>query len=118
MSDPRSRPDGRRPLAELERLPVHCVGILANLWITTIEELVAIASTEEGRSHLLRLLSLEAGDLEHLLLDAREALGTEAYAALSTAAPGGPLGAIPPDEDVSAFPSRPGRPAPADELED
>jgi len=63
-------------------------------WIASIDAFVAAASTKEGRSGLCSLLSIRNSALNHLLHDARQALGEERFRELSIPRPGGPLGAL------------------------
>lgn len=72
------------PLA-VEQLQAH--------WICTVEQLVAAAATEQGRSGLGTLVQADATGVEAILKEARMLLGEAKFAALSVAGSGGKLGA-------------------------
>ncbi|MBP8132368.1 MAG: hypothetical protein KA184_22550 [Candidatus Hydrogenedentes bacterium] len=81
-------------------IPPAALAALSAQWIESAEQVLAIAATAEGRAGLCRLLGMAEEPLAALLAQLRDMVGPEAAARLETPAPGGPLGARRPDEDV------------------
>jgi len=91
--------NSKRPVESLSldfigKFSVSQIEALNSLWINSIGEFVAAASTEEGREGLRMLLGLDRESFSSLLKDFREILGEDRFRELSTPTPGGPLGAL------------------------
>ena len=88
--------NGREKEHELSALGSLASGSAQTLrshWITTVEQLVATAATEQGRKGLESLLGGARASVDVLLRESRELLGTQRYEVLMQGRPGGPLGA-------------------------
>ena len=89
------------PLNELVALPEGAIKKLAELWITSIEQLVAQPRSPNGKEGLAQALGLGEEQLDEILSAARETLGPEAVQRLEAEHPTDKgLGALkPPDEE-------------------
>ena len=91
-------------LTLLLSLPEDVRNTLNDCWVTTIEEFVAVSSTEEGRKRLVQLMGGDLTRLKEALLQGESVLGHEQFALLSTPVPPRATGAIfdTPDKDNEA----------------
>lgn len=80
-------------IACLRSLSFESAKTLRSHWITSVEQFVATAATNQGRKGLEMLLGGGRDIVDTLLQESRELLGSEHYKALTQARPGGPLGA-------------------------
>ncbi|MEW6078711.1 MAG: hypothetical protein AB1724_12920 [Thermodesulfobacteriota bacterium] len=80
-------------IACLESLESHSAQALRSYWITSVEQFVASAATDQGRRGLNKLLAGNPASLDELLQESQKILGSQRYEALIQARPGGPLGA-------------------------
>lgn len=81
-------------LTLLLSLPEDVRNTLNDCWITTIEEFVAVSSTEEGRKRLVQRMGGDLNRLKEALLQGESVLGHEQFALLSTPVPPRATGAI------------------------
>ena len=84
--------DAEIPLATVQGWPPEHVQILGNNWITTANQVVAIAATPSGVSHMAAQLGVNDREMKKLVDLARQALPSEVAADLER------------DVDTSQFP--------------
>lgn len=92
------------PLNQLDLLPDEALAALRKRWIETAEQLIATASTPEGRACLARLPGLDAGKLDDALARLEEVVGPVAKRELQQPVPGGKLGLLIPQDEHRAPP--------------
>ena len=81
-------------LERVLRLSLRQVQVLKSYLLTTIEALVGIAATEEGRTGLREALDIAPEASDDLLQEARDKLGEERFLELVKPKPGGPTGIL------------------------
>lgn len=94
-------PSQETPLANLTFWPRSAVEILAKYWITTAEQVIALAATENGRTSLAEQLEIDVATLDKYLRETRAALPAERVRSLEAPADTSSwgLGARPPRRD-------------------
>ena len=80
------------PLSGMQSLSAQRSGVLAGLWLTTVDELVATCATSEGQSKVRDALGLDEETYRALMDEARALLGDARFDALLRPAPEHPLG--------------------------
>ena len=103
---PPSLPDADEPrhaLASLQLMTAEAGALLEQRWITSVEELIALAASDEGRAGLLSLLKLDEDGLGALLTEAERTVGPAVAARLRDRAPGGATGALLTEEQKKRF---------------
>lgn len=77
------------------------VARLREHWITNGEEFLAAVSTEDGKSGVQRLLGIDEEELASVTRELAARLPATTVERLRSSAPGGPLGAILPEDTES-----------------
>jgi len=88
-----SEGENQHRLSCLENLPPSLENRLQSLWITTVEQLVAMCATEKGRKGVESLEECGELLLIEILVEAKSLLGEALYSRLMTPEAGGALGA-------------------------
>lgn len=99
--EPESSPGRQHMLADQPQIPSAAVEVLTSRWIETVEQVVSISSTPEGREGLKVLLGFEDAAMDSFLGVLRSVLNPGEVERLGDSTPGGPCGALlpPPVED-------------------
>lgn len=87
----------------LQSLPPSVAQTLRSRWITTVEQFVAAAATDQGRKGLETLLAEDSlVTVVEVLREALDVIGPDCYNALIQMRSGGPLGARFDDQMLNA----------------
>jgi hypothetical protein len=91
-TEPKPQPAKTHPLAAVPGLLSAALAALTSRWISTAEEVLALAASAQGREGLRKLLGFDDPQLDALLDVLAREVGSEAAARLSAGVPGGQLG--------------------------
>lgn len=89
---PGGTPPHGTPFAAIPSLTEHDRDVLARLWFTSVDELVAACATPEGALSVAETLDLDAEAFQSLMDEARAVLGEARFDALLEPAPEHPFG--------------------------
>lgn len=90
-------------LASLTSLSPESIDSLAKRWITSVEQIIALCATEDGRKGIMQILGTDSTGLASLLREAEAMVGEEKAKNLRQAHAGGARGVILTEEEKRKY---------------